>query len=50
MVLNEEMFYINGEKYNAVVVATSSMEDFVRLTYLGEVKVIASYNYDGTRF
>ena len=49
LVLNEQMFYIKGESYNAVVVTVSSMDDFTALAALGEIKIIASYNYDGTR-
>ena len=48
-VINEQMFYMKGENYNAYVVTSSSMDDYVKLVNMDELKVIASYNWDGTR-
>ena len=48
-VLNELMFYMKGENYNAVVITSSSMDDYLKLKKLGELKIVGTYSYDGTR-
>lgn len=48
-ILNEYVFYIAGEKYNAVVVTTGTKEELSLHLATGEVKIVAKYNWDGTK-
>lgn len=49
-VLNEFIFLIQGDNYNAKVLSAATTEDFTVALAQANVSVIASYNSDGSRY